>query len=239
MDSDSTLSSNKHHLFMDDSSSSSMLSCGGWDSNQQKRQRSTVTDEYDEPVTGEILVKNSLDLVSKNKKPMVYDTDCQKEVQDASSEDFMSSSIDNVLESDALEEAQNSAEPDAEVSNSNLSDLYDDYYENEDENEDEYYAYDDDMIDNDYNYGLAAKFDDLDLPPGVEATVPWLDKPASESQRKDKNIVLEENTDVRYKSFKQFDTVEDYSDHHYAAEDKDVKKVYLAIYYSSSHYFIN
>ena len=126
------------------------------------------------------------------------------------SEDLTGSSTYNILEYDALEEAQKSAEPDE----SNLSDIYDDYYEDD-------YEYDEDVIDN-CSYGLAAKFDDLDLPPGVEVTVPWLQP---ERPRSDKNIVLEEDIDIKFKSFKLFDTVDDYSDHHYAKADKDVKKV--------------
>jgi len=149
-------------------------------------------------------------------------------LQDASSEDLTGSSTDNILESDAVEEAQKSAEPD----DSNLSDIYDDYYENDDD-----YEYDEDVIDNDCSYGLAAKFDDLDLPPGVEATVPWLQKTAPERPRDDKAIVLEEDIDIKFKSFKQFDTVDDYSDHHYAKADKDVKKVKLIIHLSFSYYF--
>jgi len=145
------------------------------------------------------------------------------------SEDLTGSSTNNILEYNALEEAKKSVEPD----DSNLSDIYDDYYEDDDDGDD--YEYDDDVVDNDCSYGLAAKFDDLDLPPGVEVTVPWLQP---ERPRSDKNIVLEEDIDIKFKSFKQFDTVDDYSDHHYAKANKDVKKVQLIIQLSFSYYFI-
>lgn len=151
-------------------------------------------------------------------------------LQDAFPKILMGSNTDNVVECDALEDAEKSSQPDVADSNSNLSDICDDYCEEDDDE----YEYDEDIIDNDCSYGLAAKFDDLDLPPGVEATVPWLQKTAPERPRSDKDIVLEGDIDVKLNSFKQFDTVEDYSDHFYAKDIKDLKKVYLSIHLSSS-----
>lgn len=162
-----------------------------------------------------IIGKDSSDY--KNKKPVVYDTDYLKQVKDHSTEDLTVSCANDILELDAVEEGQNIAEPDTGDSN---SDIYDDYYEEDDDD----YEYDDDAINVDCSYSLAAKFDDLDLPPGVEATVPWLEKAPPVRPKSDKNIILEGDIDVKYRAFKQFDTVDDYSDHFYAKDDKETKK---------------
>lgn len=72
------------------------------------------------------------------------------------------------------------------------------------------------MIENVFNFNLAAKFDDLDLPTGIEATVPWLKNSAAEEPSKNKQtLVLEDEIDTKYRLFKQFDTVRDHSDHHF------------------------
>ncbi|CAN6330956.1 unnamed protein product [Urochloa humidicola] len=69
----------------------------------------------------------------------------------------------------------------------------------------------------DYNQLLADKFDHLDLPPGVEATVPWVQKVERDVPGKFKSMSeIEEEIAKKYNFFKQFDTVEDFSDHHYA-----------------------
>ncbi|KAL5230950.1 hypothetical protein ABZP36_029726 [Zizania latifolia] len=108
-----------------------------------------------------------------------------------------------------------------------------DYVENEEE---DYYLYNDEeecyydegadyeFDETDFNQKLADKFDDLDLPPGVEATVPWLQKPAAADGPGTFKSMAEIDDEItkRYKFFKQFDTVEDFSDHHYA--DKPVGK---------------
>ncbi|GAB4824928.1 hypothetical protein Ancab_007800 [Ancistrocladus abbreviatus] len=99
------------------------------------------------------------------------------------------------------------------------------------------YMYDDD---DDYYSKLQAQFDNVDLPPGVEASVPWLQNAAasdilaasdhastttvgvaSSSKAAAESIshgkCEEQMDDVLRKLmyFKQFDTVEDFSDHHY------------------------
>ncbi|TVU03170.1 hypothetical protein EJB05_51302 [Eragrostis curvula] len=102
-------------------------------------------------------------------------------------------------------------------------------FENEDE--DYYYDYDEDdggygdddyegsdyeLDTADFNQQLADKFDGLDLPPGVEATVPWLLKPPTDEPSKFKSMKeLDDEIAKKYNFFKQFDTVEDFSDHHY------------------------
>uniref|UniRef100_A0A0D9WE47 E2 ubiquitin-conjugating enzyme n=1 Tax=Leersia perrieri TaxID=77586 RepID=A0A0D9WE47_9ORYZ len=100
----------------------------------------------------------------------------------------------------------------------------------EDEEED-YYLYDEDEVcyddddgdayefdETDFNQQLADKFDDLDLPPGVEATVPWLQKRADSDGPGNFKSMAEIDADItkKYEFFKQFDVVEDFSDHYYA-----------------------
>lgn len=91
----------------------------------------------------------------------------------------------------------------------------DDYFEDGDNDED---------FADGYDLSLDDQFDAKDLPPGVEATVPWLAVPANragcstfpcrptyskEYEVKDVEILK------RYKDFKHFDTVNDCSDHHF------------------------
>ncbi|KAF6997485.1 hypothetical protein CFC21_013702 [Triticum aestivum] len=60
------------------------------------------------------------------------------------------------------------------------------------------------------------KFDGLDIPPGMEAPLPWLQKTAAEMSSNSKPIpILDEKVDERYSTFKQFDTVDGHSDHYY------------------------
>lgn len=88
--------------------------------------------------------------------------------------------------------------------------------------EDEYdyedgYDYDATLFESEYNYNLSAKFDDLDIPPGVEAPLPWLQKTAAEMSNKTKPImIVDDKVDEKYNAFKQFDTVDCHSDHYYS-----------------------
>lgn len=123
-----------------------------------------------------------------------------------------------------------------------------------DDNDD--YIYEDD--DDDY-LSMQAQFDHVDLPPGVEASVSWLNDPApstntpaststsslsdavgsslkfidhdnskNETAATSSSIVLAESSSAgkeqegkesdvmgKFQSFKQFDTVDDFSDHHF------------------------
>ncbi|WVZ97128.1 hypothetical protein U9M48_042684 [Paspalum notatum var. saurae] len=97
-----------------------------------------------------------------------------------------------------------------------------DYYFEEDDDDGCYDDDDDEGSDyvldtSDYNQLLADKFDHLDLPPGVEATVPWLQKVEKRDMpEKFKSMSeIEEEIAKKYNFFKQFDTVEDFSDHKY------------------------
>ncbi|KAJ1281846.1 hypothetical protein BS78_03G005200 [Paspalum vaginatum] len=96
-----------------------------------------------------------------------------------------------------------------------------DYYMEDDCDDGDGEVYDEDDYDDfdeaDFNQHLADKFDDLDLPPGVEATVPWLQKiEAKEEVREPPKSSTGEENENKYKRFKQFDTVQNFSDHHYA-----------------------
>nr|CAB3471623.1 unnamed protein product [Digitaria exilis] len=94
-----------------------------------------------------------------------------------------------------------------------------DYYMEDDcDDDDDGYDEDDYEFDEaDFNQHLADKFDDLDLPPGVEATVPWLQKiaPKVEPKEPPKSSNADENAN-KYKQFKQFDTIQNFSDHYFA-----------------------
>ncbi|KAF7073158.1 hypothetical protein CFC21_078193 [Triticum aestivum] len=70
----------------------------------------------------------------------------------------------------------------------------------------------------DLNQQLEYKFDDLDLPPGVEASVPLLQKAITDDGPGNFKSMSgkEDEFGKKYRFFKQFDTVEDFPDHHYA-----------------------
>jgi len=120
-------------------------------------------------------------------------------------------------------------------------DYDDDYYEG--------FEFETDLADSDYNFSLAAKFDNLDLPPGVEANVPWLQKPAPVlPSRIQPKTVVEDAIDLKFKAFKQFDTVQGDYDHYFAKPEyvkgiKAVKKVvhkqFLFVYFSFKYFCIS
>ncbi|KAM3401533.1 hypothetical protein ACQJBY_005949 [Aegilops geniculata] len=110
----------------------------------------------------------------------------------------------------------------AELQNFDSGEIEEENYYIDDEDEG---CYDDDnegsdyeFDESDFNQQLADKFDDLDLPPGVEASVPWLQKAATDDGPGNFKSMseIEDEIGKKYKFFKQFDTVEDFSDHHYA-----------------------
>lgn len=133
--------------------------------------------------------------------------------------------------------------------NSSNSDLS---FHDEDEDCDDYaddvsdYDYNDDFMYEDDYEAMQSHFDNVDLPPGVEASVPWLKDPAptvnetsapgssttpdaaeskkaavlgsasssrslmpTESKKDDESVML------KFQSFKQFDIVQNFKDHHY------------------------
>ncbi|CAK8578322.1 unnamed protein product [Lathyrus sativus] len=97
------------------------------------------------------------------------------------------------------------------------------------------YFDDEDIYEDDYSL-MQDQFDNVDIPPGVEASVPWLKdipssecKPAvvhahSESSSKEK---VDESTDPvmqKFRQFKPFDTVDSFPDHHYDKEGASVSE---------------
>jgi ubiquitin-conjugating enzyme E2 O len=118
--------------------------------------------------------------------------------------------------------------PEVKFDGANKNEEEDYYIDDED---DEYGCCDDNDKGSDYeidaadfNQQLTDKFDGLDLPPGVEATVPWLLKAPTDEPGKYKSMKeIDDEIAKKYNFFKQFDTVEDFSDHHYAT--KSVGKV--------------
>ncbi|KAG6507627.1 hypothetical protein ZIOFF_032978 [Zingiber officinale] len=139
----------------------------------------------------------------KNKQPVGYDNSWHKHVKDPLSANPVISS------------ANNGSSQSFEADLNYLDD--DDEYDYEDDDCDDYdYDYGADMSEKDFNLVLAAKFDDIDLPTGVEAPVPWLKNPAAEVSKRNKKIIVEDEIDVNYKSFKQFDTVREHSDHYFS-----------------------
>ncbi|XP_061338487.1 putative ubiquitin-conjugating enzyme E2 38 [Gastrolobium bilobum] len=118
-------------------------------------------------------------------------------------------------------------------SNSDISCQDDDDMIDDDEDEDPDYGsdfyYNDDVYADDYS-SMQDQFDSVDLPPGVEASLPWLkDIPSSEckhaiafahaeSSSKGKVDVTEDTVMQKFGQFKQFDTVDSYPDHYYDKE---------------------
>jgi ubiquitin-conjugating enzyme E2 O len=117
----------------------------------------------------------------------------------------------------------NSIGSDSEISfhNDDEDMIDDDALEDPDDGSD--YYDDEEIYEDEYSF-LQDQFDNVDLPPGVEASVPWLKdvecKPAgshanSESSSK---AEVDESTDAvmqKFRQFKQFDTVDSIPDHHY------------------------
>ncbi|KAG5029324.1 hypothetical protein JHK87_012838 [Glycine soja] len=109
----------------------------------------------------------------------------------------------------------------------------------DDGDEDADYAFDyndDDIYEDDYS-SMQDQFDNVDLPPGVEASLPWL-KDISSSECKQaiafsrtessSKAKVDETDDIvmqKFQQFKQFDTVDSFPDHHYDKEGtKDAQK---------------
>ncbi|XP_008805850.2 putative ubiquitin-conjugating enzyme E2 38 [Phoenix dactylifera] len=194
-------------------------SSSGWNSAQQKCKRCQVVPPEVIQIGGDddpdsiMIISESTDY--KNKQTVEYDTDREKEVKVVYSSDLIGSSSNSSnlgVQNDVL---MNTVEcPDLEFEDFTYLDEVEEYDYDEDDGD---YEYDAELIDLDYSYRLAAKFDDLDLPPGVEASVPWLQKSESEMPIDFKSrIQIEDEIEAKFKSFKQFDAVEDFSDHYYA-----------------------
>lgn len=136
--------------------------------------------------------------------------------------------------------------------NMNSNNYVDDTIDEDDD--DDAFDYDDD--DGDYMFGndqdkeddddeddylsMQAQFDNVDLPPGVEASFSWLGNPVSAEPKSGNDVassssvpvqnpvcesaenndvastsLSEEESKIKYKDFKLFDIVDDFSDHHF------------------------
>ncbi|KAH6764279.1 ubiquitin-conjugating enzyme 25 [Perilla frutescens var. hirtella] len=116
----------------------------------------------------------------------------------------------------------------AELEDSNVDDFSSDLYYGEDECMDTYY----DMIFDDNN-NLESHFDNMELPPGVEAPVPWFpSSPKNDTKLPTASTSAHSGNSLRavpkkvvdelvhkFDNFAKFDIVEDYSDHHYSQEE--------------------
>jgi ubiquitin-conjugating enzyme E2 O len=109
--------------------------------------------------------------------------------------------------------------------------MYDDYCDDDDgdgNDDDDEYGVMDSIA---YDQFLAAKFDIMDLPPGVEATVPWLAPKEPECPQPEMPVAYRPKNEIehvierKFKAFKQFDTVPDFPDHHFTGKNSIGKKV--------------
>ncbi|KAI3988364.1 hypothetical protein MKX01_012153 [Papaver californicum] len=151
------------------------------------------------------------------------------------------SELDKKFNTDNKGKAIMSIEPDVLVngiSDDDGSEMYDsddlvldlegsDYEYDESYHDGDFKSYDDEAV------ALQAKFDAEDLPPGAEASVPWLVEdhqptdrtrppvPCSSSTVPKQFLTSGEEDDeaiLKFRSFKSFDTVVDFSDHHYRSK---------------------
>ncbi|XP_074560203.1 uncharacterized protein LOC141816296, partial [Curcuma longa] len=185
------------------------ISQSAWIAGQSKRERNPVilheVIELDgEDDTDGVMIIGESTSDYKNKQPVGYDKSWQKQVKDPLSANPVIPSA-NIGSSQSLK--------------GHLIYLDDDEYdygEVDCDDYDYYYDYGADTSGKDSNLVSAAKFHDIDLPTGVEAPEPWFKKPAAEEPKKNKKIIVEDEIDVNYKSFKQFDTVREHSDHYFS-----------------------
>jgi ubiquitin-conjugating enzyme E2 O len=129
--------------------------------------------------------------------------------------DVLQGSSDNQVGASTEDNSPEASEPEFKFHNGENEE--EDYYFEDDDGcyDDEGSDYEIDTVD--FNQQLADKFDGLDLPPGVEAIVPWLLKDPTDEPGKFKSMKeIDDEIAKKYNFFKEFDTVEDFSDHHYA-----------------------
>ncbi|XP_020100643.1 putative ubiquitin-conjugating enzyme E2 38 isoform X4 [Ananas comosus] len=107
-----------------------------------------------------------------------------------------------------------------EIQDLDYFDQADEYSQYEDA-EDTYYN---ELINHESNHTLTAKFDSLNLSPVEEDTLFSPQKLAPESASDLKQIEQNyDEIDAKFKSFKKFDIVQDFSDHHYAKHSSWLK----------------
>lgn len=201
-------------------SPAAVAAAGGWGSGHQKRKRSQVVPheviEIDDDPDGVVIVGEKAP-VEKNKHAVGHPLEWPKHVKTSVVGDTAGPST--YASKSALMSGLKKM-----VDNNTVYQDFDDYAFDEFEED---YAYEEDAYDDydfdaapfesDYNYNLSAKFDGLDIPHGVEAHLPWMQKTAAEMPSNTKPIsILDDKVDEKYNTFKPFDTVNDHSDHYYS-----------------------
>eukprot|EP00262_Sarcandra_glabra_P001181 TRINITY_DN111_c0_g1_i1.p1 TRINITY_DN111_c0_g1~~TRINITY_DN111_c0_g1_i1.p1 ORF type:complete len:508 (-),score=91.21 TRINITY_DN111_c0_g1_i1:280-1803(-) len=208
----------KLHLFSGDSSrqdsdSSGAAPSGSQASNLQKRKlnqgdsNDIIEIDGDEDSAG-IVISCEKVTTSKSKPTIGHNKNWQKQIEDALAMDLRDFDNDHELVDDA---------PMNPLKHFGEGSLNEDYYNESDS----------DLVDVDDELGIDAQIDAMDLPPGVEAPIPWFQEPKSltpdtgsttvsslpcSSKQKEEN---EDEVEKKFILFKRFDTVSDYSDHHY------------------------
>ncbi|GLT86897.1 hypothetical protein SLE2022_050070 [Rubroshorea leprosula] len=212
--------------------------------------------------TEDLIDSVKADMDVKGKAKISYNEDWEDHVKDApacdlKNSDFIAGSMDII---DPIKSSMSGSVNSNNVNSSN-SDLS--YHDEEglDEGCDDYaddvsdYGDNDDFLYEDDYEIMQSHFDNVDLPPGVEASIPWLKDPAptgklssvpgtsipESAENKKENLVAladgkletaptssssmptesksaEKDVDevmLKFKNFKQFDIVDNFSDHHY------------------------
>ncbi|CAN6345902.1 unnamed protein product [Urochloa humidicola] len=191
---------------------------GGWASGHHKRKRSQVVPheviEIDDDDPDGVMIIGDKATVDKNKQTAVYPMDWAKHGKSSLVHEIAGPSTYASKYANPWVDLKTFQDDTAY----NFSDDYpyegfdEDYAYDEDEYEDD--GYDASLVESEYNYSLSSKFDNLDIPP-VEASLPWMPKTAIANKTKPTKIVDEE-IEKKYKAFKQFDTVDNHSDHYYS-----------------------
>ncbi|XP_027919315.1 putative ubiquitin-conjugating enzyme E2 38 [Vigna unguiculata] len=120
-----------------------------------------------------------------------------------------------------------SCQEDEDMIDDDDADMIDD--DDADEDADYAFSYNDDIYEDNYS-SMQDHFDNVDLPPGVEASLPWLKDisssdvkqavtfPRAESSSKGKVDEIDDMVVQKFQQFKQFDTVDSFPEHHYDKE---------------------
>ncbi|CAJ2677678.1 unnamed protein product [Trifolium pratense] len=153
----------------------------------------------------------SISMDSNNSNGCNSDISCHDDDEDANDDD---DPIDD--------DANDDDDPIDDDANDDDDPIDDDALEDPDYDSD---YYDDDIYEDDYSF-MQDQFDNADLPPGVEASLPWLKDIASSDSKPAVSHVIPESSSKetldesdtvmqKFRQFKQFDTVDCIPDHHY------------------------
>jgi len=133
-----------------------------------------------------------------------------------------------------------SCQEDEDMIDDDDADMIDD--DDADEDADYAFSYNDDIYEDNYS-SMQDHFDNVDLPPGVEASLPWLKDisssdvkqavtfPRAESSSKGKVDEIDDMVVQKFQQFKQFDTVDSFPEHHYDKEGTSESQVINIVKY--------